>query len=163
MGAPSFDEVYAACQRSVLALCRGLTGNDADAKDAFQETFLAVATALPRFRGECAVKTWVHRIAIRTAVRARGRRRNHEELDDAAVSRDGVRTRRLEVARAMEALSAEHRLVLALFAVEGMTHPEIAETLGIPEGTVWSRLHAAKKKLAAALGDLTPAPVAVTG
>ena len=49
--------------------------------------------------------------------------------------------------RAMNALSFEHRLTLSLFAVAGMTHAEIAETLGVPEGTVWSRLHHAKRKL----------------
>jgi len=51
------------------------------------------------------------------------------------------------VARAMTTLSSEHRVVLSLFAIAGLTHAEIAETLGVPEGTVWSRLHHAKRKL----------------
>ena len=51
------------------------------------------------------------------------------------------------MARALSSLSFEHRLVLSLFAVAGLTHAEIAETLGVPEGTVWSRLHHAKRKL----------------
>ena len=53
---------------------------------------------------------------------------------------------------ALASLGAEHRAVLSLFAVEGLRHAEIAEVLGIPEGTVWSRLHIARKLLAAALG-----------
>jgi len=56
------------------------------------------------------------------------------------------------MARAIASLSFEHRLVLSLFAVAGLTHAEIAEALGVPEGTVWSRLHHAKRKLA----DLIP-------
>lgn len=45
-------------------------------------------------------------------------------------------------------LPAQHRVVLALFALEGLSHRDIADTLGIPEGTVWSRLHTARKTLA---------------
>jgi DNA-directed RNA polymerase specialized sigma24 family protein len=49
---------------------------------------------------------------------------------------------------------ADHRTVLALFSLDGLSHREIAETLGIPEGTVWSRLHLARKKLTAELKTL---------
>ena len=48
-------------------------------------------------------------------------------------------------------LPAEQRLVVALFAVDGLRHTELAEILGIPEGTVWSRLHQGRKALAATL------------
>lgn len=147
----TFDEVYVEHHRSVVALCRQLLRSDADAQDAAQDTFLAVARGLHAFRGEASLKTWVHRIAIRAAMRTRARRRDHVELDEREPGGQEVRTRRLDVARALARLSTEHRLVLAMFSVEGLTHPEIAETLGVPEGTVWSRLHAAKKQLAAAL------------
>jgi RNA polymerase sigma-70 factor (ECF subfamily) len=50
--------------------------------------------------------------------------------------------------------STEHRTVLALFSLDGLSHCEVAETLGIPEGTVWSRLHLARKKLAVELEAL---------
>lgn len=59
------------------------------------------------------------------------------------------RARRLLVA--MGRLSAEHRVVLSLFAVEGLSHREIAAVLGVPEGTVWSRLAGARKRLASEL------------
>lgn len=58
------------------------------------------------------------------------------------------------VHEALARLTAEHRGVLALFSLDGLSHREIAETLGIPEGTVWSRLHLARKKLAAELDAL---------
>ncbi len=146
----------------MYALCRSLTGNDADAKDALQDAFIAVARALPAFRGDSSIRTWVHRIAIRTALRNRtnSRKRTHDDVDDGDhASPDGVRTQRLEVSRALDLLPLEHRVVLAMFAVDGMTHPEIATVLGIPEGTVWSRLHAAKRRMAEALAgsDADPA------
>jgi predicted DNA-binding protein (UPF0251 family) len=47
--------------------------------------------------------------------------------------------------------------VLSLFAVDGLSHREIGEILGVPEGTIWSRLHAARKRLAAELGRGVPA------
>jgi RNA polymerase sigma-70 factor (ECF subfamily) len=54
---------------------------------------------------------------------------------------------------ALTDLSPKHRVVLALFAIEGLSHDEISEILGIPEGTVWSRLHHARRALAIALGE----------
>jgi RNA polymerase sigma-70 factor (ECF subfamily) len=154
---PGFDQVYADCHRQVHALCLNLLGSSADADDAFQETFIAVARALPAFRGEANVKTWVHRIAIRVALKLRARRRPTDELDDGepGAARDPIsdHAEADAMARALTALSFEHRLVLSLFAVEGLTHAEIAETLGIPEGTVWSRLHHAKRKLRELLPD----------
>jgi RNA polymerase sigma-70 factor (ECF subfamily) len=148
---PAFEQVYADCHRHVHSLCVNLLGNSTDAQDAFQDTFLAVAQALPGFRSDASVKTWVHRIAIRTALKLRARRRPSDELTDQvpgpATDPIGDHAEADGVARAMEALSFEHRLVLSLFAVAGLTHAEIAETLGVPEGTVWSRLHHAKRRL----------------
>jgi len=155
---PTFDTVYAATQRDVYALCRHLVGNAADAQDAAQETFLAVAGALPGFRGEASVKTWVHRIAIRCALKIRAKSRRAPEPLPAA-ELPGERDPRVDserswaLARAMAELSFEQRAVISLFAIEGLTHAEIAEVLGVPEGTVWSRLHAARKRLAALLTD----------
>lgn len=158
---PTFEEVYAECHREVYALCRHLVGNSSDAQDAAQETFLAVASALPRFRGDSSVKTWVHRIGIRCALKVRSRsRRSFEPMETVAAPSTGpadnpaeARERNQRLARAMERLSFDHRLVISLFAIDGLSHAEIAEDLGVPEGTIWSRLHTAKKQLAAALGS----------
>ena len=57
-----------------------------------------------------------------------------------------------KLSSAMDRLSAEHRIVISLFAVDGLKHAEIAGILGVPEGTVWSRLHAARERLAQELG-----------
>ena len=153
----AFDGLFRALREPVLALCLHLTGRRSDAEDALQETFLSAYRALPFFRGEARFSTWVYRIALRAALRVRSRRRPGEQLHDeipggggeaAMAARDEVR----QVAAAMARLPAEQRAVLSLFAVEGLSHAQIAQVLGVPEGTIWSRLHAARKRLAAEMG-----------
>lgn len=159
--AAAFDDLFAALREQVFAVCLHVTGNAADADDALQETFLAVHAGLAKFRGESRLSTWIHRIAIRSAIRVRARRRPADDVhavDPPARGPDPVLAGELagRVAAAMESLSAEHRVIISLFAVDGLAHAEIAEILGVPEGTVWSRLHAARKRLAAELGDAAP-------
>jgi RNA polymerase sigma-70 factor (ECF subfamily) len=156
--------LFAALHPLVLALCLRLTGSQSAAEDAAQETFIAAFRALPAFPAQARLSTWLYRIAVREALRhrTRERRRQHEPLPDEApgerVPDPAVsRERRELLARALDSLPAEQRVVLSLFAVDGLSHREIAEIMAVPEGTVWSRLHAAKKRLSAALGGLTSA------
>ena len=154
---PRFEQVFASLREKVFALCLHLTGNRHDAEDALQETFLAVHRALPSFRGEAQVSTWVFRIALRTALHLRTRRREEPtpvdtELAGADVERAlEARAEARRLARSFATLAPEQQVVLSLFAVDGLGHREIADVLGIPEGTVWSRLHVARKRLQAAL------------
>jgi RNA polymerase sigma-70 factor, ECF subfamily len=156
--AEAFDALFRALREPILALCLHLTGRRADAEDALQEAFLAVYRALPAFRGEARLSTWVWRIALRAALRVRARRRDHVELDPETPAAGGgaaaleARDEARRLQRALASLPAEPRAVLSLFAVEGLAHREIAEILGVPEGTVWSRLHGARRQLAEALG-----------
>jgi RNA polymerase sigma-70 factor, ECF subfamily len=155
--AAAFDELFASLCEQVFAVCLHVTGNAADADDALQETFLAVHAGLPKFRGEARLSTWVHRIAIRASIRVRARHRpaaDVHEVDPPARESDPVASRELgeRIAAAMNRLPAGHRVVLSLFAVDELGHAQIAEILGVPEGTVWSRLHTARKRLAAELG-----------
>jgi RNA polymerase sigma-70 factor (ECF subfamily) len=152
------SEVFRAFREPVLALCLHLTGRRADAEDVLQEVFLSVHRALPLFRGESRLSTWIYRIAVRASLEHRSRRRLTESLDpdmagpseeDGHVARD--RARRLLAA--MERLSVEHRTALSLFAVEGLSHKEISDILGVPEGTVWSRLNAARKRVSEEMGS----------
>lgn len=160
----AFTEVFTNFRGGVLSLCLHLTGNASDAEDAAQEVFLVVFRDLPRFRGESRLSTWIYRIAVRVAFRVKAKHPRTVPLDreppvetpDPALQRE----RSGQVALALERLSADHRTVLALFSLDGLSHREIAETLGIPEGTVWSRLHLARKRLAAELKALGwPSPV----
>ena len=152
----AFEELFEALEGDVRSLCRHVAGSDGE--DALQETFLAVHTALPRFRGEARLTTWVWRIAMRTALRERAKRARKRT---ASLPRD-VETRRSDPARAvaeadrvaaaMAKLSAEQRALLALAALEDARGEDIAAALGVPLGTVWSRIHSARKKLREALG-----------
>jgi RNA polymerase sigma-70 factor (ECF subfamily) len=156
--AEAFEAVFEALRAPVFALCLHLTGDRHDAEDAVQEVFLAVHRALPGFRGDAGISTWVYRIALRAALRQRARRRPSEAVDpEMPADRGGeahlaARDEARRVQAAVAGLPAEHRAVLSLFAVDGLGHRQIAEILGVPEGTVWSRLHAARKKLAEAMG-----------
>ncbi len=155
----AFARVYQLHRERTMALCLHIAGRRAEAEDAVQETFVSVHRALASFRGEARLSTWIFRIAVREALRQRARRREDlaASLDDepaAAPAGDPAirREQRDALRRALDRLSAEHRTVLSLFAVDGLSHREIADVLGIPEGTVWSRLHLARKRLAAELG-----------
>jgi RNA polymerase sigma-70 factor (ECF subfamily) len=148
----------------LFGLCLHLCGNRASAEDALQESFVSVFGALSTFRGEARVSTWMYRIAVREALRQRAReaaRRTEVMEQEPAAPFEGdpaiLREESDALRRALGRLSADHRTVVSLFAVEGLSHREIGEILGLPEGTVWSRLHAARKRLAAELGRVAPA------
>ncbi len=149
------DRLFRKLREPLHSLCMHLTGRRADAEDAVQEVFVAVHKGLPEFRGASRLTTWVYRIALRASFRARARRQEGAPVDEGAggggegemVNRDEFR----RVGAAMARLPAEPRAVLSLFAIEGLSHREIADILGIPEGTVWSRLHAARRMLVESL------------
>ena len=146
------DRLFRGLREPLHALCMHLTGRRADAEDAVQNVFVAVHRALPEFRGASRLTTWVYRIALRAAFRARARRQDGERLDADAAGGGGEAemATRDEARRALDALAglpAGPRAVLSLFAIEGLSHREIADILGIPEGTVWSSLHAARRML----------------
>ena len=150
----AFAEIYRVYAPRVRGLCALLLRGRAEVDDALQDTFIAVADALRGFRGDARLSTWIFRIAVRTSMRVAGRVRRHEVFDEEVPAPGSDLERDRRVRAAMAELPAEQRSVLALFTVEGMRHGEIAEILGVPVGTVWSRLHHARKRLAALLGDL---------
>jgi RNA polymerase sigma-70 factor (ECF subfamily) len=155
----AFEQIFRELRAQVFALCLHLTGGRAEAEDALQECFLAVHQAIGSFRGEARLATWVYRIAVRSALSVKARHRaNHASLDEAASTPspgddpEAQAATRQDVGRFLDALARlpeEHRVVLSLFAVEGLDHAQIAEIVGVPPGTVWSRLHHARKRLGA--------------
>jgi RNA polymerase sigma-70 factor, ECF subfamily len=153
-----FEKVFRTMRARVFAVCLNVTANRSDAEDATQETFVSAYRALASFRGEARLSTWLFRIAIRAALRVRARRSTDEPItDELAAPRNPnpgeAREQREKLLAGLASLSTDHRIVLALFAVDGLSHREIAETLGVPEGTVWSRLHLARKRLAVLLAE----------
>lgn len=140
--------------RYLFGIAFALTGNSADAEDLVQETFAAAARG--RFRGDSALRTWLVRILVRRASMWRRRRRRRREqsgwlsVPDTRVRNEpGSETAeaRLDLATMLASLSPDHRAVIVLRELQGMTYEEMASVLGVPRGTVESRLHRARDQL----------------
>lgn len=137
---------------------RSILGNDSDARDAVQETWISAWRHLPRLQDAVAFEGWLDRIlvnACRSALRRRGRVREIHlvESPDFIVKSPGPEqvTERDVVERAFGKLTAEQRAVLVLHHLHQRPVAEIATALGVPDGTVKWRLHAARAALDRAL------------
>lgn len=147
-------------QRRAYIVARSIVMTHEDAEDAVQEGFLRAHQALDRFDPAQAFGAWLNRIVANAALDLARRRkvRNAEELSESipATFRDpaesGELRRRLEAA--LVQLPERARSVIVLHDVEGFTHAEIGEMLGIPGGTARSDLHHARQKLRVLLGNL---------
>ena len=156
--------LYDAHVGRVHRLAYRLTGDVQLAEEVVQDTFVRAIAHLGRFRGDCALTTWLHRITVTVALNAtRGSRRRQEReapIDDAdsdAMGQEGegidpILRDRLH--RAVDALPGIYRTVVVMHDFEGYSHVEIAEVLDIPVGTCRSRLFLARAQLRVALGDL---------
>lgn len=173
-----FERLVQICEKRVYNLALRYTNNEADAADIAQEVFLRVYRALPDFKEESAVTTWVYRITVNTAIdltRKKTRRRENSltgygedeetpELDivDESYSPELEYEKtelRAALGHAIASLSEEHRKIIIMRDVNGMTYNEIGEILSLGEGTVKSRLFRARDRLRAALekqGNISP-------
>lgn len=141
-------------------LARALTGHVDDADDLVQLVIERALARASQWRPAGALDHWVFAIARnawRDELRARGRSREVfvPEDDDAATVADGSAppAQRLALAEAMAALPEDHREVVALVLVEGLSYGEAADLLGVPVGTVTSRLSRARSALQDHLGS----------
>lgn len=156
----AFDELVNRHADGLYRLARVLVGGAQDAEDVVQDTYLGAVKGLGRFQGRSTVKTWLTGILIRQArdLRRRRRVRRTASIDapigDASDSggmaihagrSDVDAERRLDVTQMLGTLSDEHREVLVLRELNGHTYEEIADMLGIPVGTVESRIFRARQ------------------
>jgi RNA polymerase sigma-70 factor (ECF subfamily) len=132
-----------------------------DAEDIVQETLVGAFNGLAKFDGRSSVKTWLSRILTRQAARAwhkSKRSRMSASLDEATEAVGGdpklsvsstatAVDRRIDIAAILQTLSEEHREILILREMQGLSYGEIAEALKIPQGTVESRLHRARAEV----------------
>ncbi len=137
-----------------------MCGTRADAEDLLQDVFLLAYRKLPDFRGDSAVGTWLYRLAMNRCLDHLKSRQTRASgattpLDEEVMQGprrildDGVK--RLDLERAIARLPDGARAAFVLHDVEGFQHHEIAEILGISEGTSKSQLHKARLKLRALL------------
>lgn len=167
----AFDTLVARHQAKVYALCLWMLGHPEDAEDAAQTAFVRAFRALPRFRGDSQLGTWLHRIAANVALDTAKRRGRDprpfsqwgagDEGDDPSIhvpdaapqpaEQIARRERQAVVRRALGELPPNHRAVITLFDIEGRSYEEAAAILGVPMGTVKSRLSRARDALRALL------------
>jgi RNA polymerase sigma-70 factor (ECF subfamily) len=141
-------------QQAVRAFLRRLLGNDADADEMAQETFLVAWTHARSFRGDASVRAWLCGIAWRKAkgaqrswARQRSRDVAHLERRSQESSGAGTMEDRLAVRRALQALPLEQRAAVTLCLVCGFSHSEAAGILGAALGTVKSHVLRGRERL----------------
>lgn len=167
----AFSRLVALHEGMVVNLSLRLLGDREEARDLAQDVFLQVYRTLGRFEGRSSLKTWIYRITVNQCRnrqrwwrrRKRDRARSIEDLSQSdsqklrapGDSEPSVVFERREAARrvqeALLSLSFDHRSVLVLREVEELSCEEIAQTLGLPEGTVKSRLARGREGLKRAL------------
>lgn len=140
-------------QQRAYAVCRAVLGNHEDAEDAVQEGFLKAFRAIAQFEPGQPFGAWLHRIMVNASRDVRRRRalRATEELTDSMIARgrdvtDWISRARL-LASSLSALTERQRAAVVLHDVEGFTHAEIGDMLGIPAGTTKYDLHVARRAL----------------
>jgi len=149
------------------AVVRRLVGNDNDlAADIAQEVWIQIFRALPQYRGESQFGTWAHRIAVNRTLNALRKTRRLAKIevdveeDTAIVESDPERSLMMQtIEAAATKLSPGARAVFLLHDVEGFTHEEIAERLGITSGGSKSQLFKARAKLRTLLAHLVDTPL----
>lgn len=164
--ASAFDELVRRTEARVRAVALAILRDPAAAEDVAQEAFLRAWRRASSWRGQGAVAAWLCRIAVRCAhdhIRKAARRRRLAELLlrgsppdpeglDAGDHAEAIRNR-TELESALRNLPPSEREALILKEVAGMTYREIAGLAGLPLGTVQSRIHRARRRLAAALSS----------
>jgi RNA polymerase sigma-70 factor (ECF subfamily) len=148
-------ELYDTHAERVFRLAFRLTGESELARELTQETFIRAFAQLGRFRGESALSTWLHRVTISVVSNAMRKvkrfRARETDLDEAGLmaveGRAADPDLRDKLHRAIDELPEIYRTTFVMHDVEGYTHEEIANVLGVAEGTCKSRLSVARAQL----------------
>jgi RNA polymerase sigma factor (sigma-70 family) len=158
----ALNALLTAVRPEILRLCGRFLSNREDAEEACQDTLWAVARGIGSFHGRSAFRTWMHSLAANRARSAYQaiRRRHHGEatgtpLPDRADPRrtSMVAATRLDLLEALDGLPADYAEAAALRDVLGLSYADIAALLDVPEGTVKSRIHEARRRLRLSLND----------
>ena len=172
----AFEALVRRHERRIFGLLIRMLGDPEEAADATQDTFLNLHRHGHRFRSESRFSTFLYRVAVNAALNRRrslGRRRAHmdrlairqavgeampqQPRDPEAAAAGGELQVRLQCE--IDQLAASLRAPLVLYDIQGLPYGEIAEILGVAEGTVKSRIHRARKALRERLGDLVPTEI----
>src|SRR5688572_25037468 len=178
--ATAFDSLVVKYSPRLYALVYNMTSNHEDTNDLLQDVWAKAYRSVGGFRGKSQFYTWLHSIGANLAInflKKRGRRwtmslddvdngiANDKEFKELQATSTPVRDADLgelqqKINEAMMKLTPDHRAVVTMFDIQGMAHAEIADILGLSEGTVRSRLFYAHKQLQAWLSEFAPIPTA---
>jgi len=157
---PSFAEVFRTYSSFVWRVLLRMGVAEADVEDVAQEVFLGIHRNLPRFEGRCSLRTWVYGICHRRAVDHRRRAHTRYEIateEPPDAGQEGGQDEGIDLAQAraslnqvLDSLDDDKRAVFVLFEVEQVPMEEVAEIVGCPLQTAYSRLYAARRKIDAA-------------
>jgi len=176
----AFNEITQRYQHKIYGLCLRWLGHEQIAAEVAQDVFVSAFRAMNRFRGDSKLSTWLYRIAInhcknRRLYQRRRHTHRHESLDKPIGDEEDGRRRELPsdgplpdagmhrteaqelLQAALSQLDEEQRFIIVLRDIEDRTYEEIAELLGLPRGTVKSRLHRARNQLAKLLSRVITA------
>jgi RNA polymerase sigma-70 factor (ECF subfamily) len=151
----AFETLYRAHAPAIYALCRRMSGSDAEARELVQDVFVRAWEKLESFRGQSALATWLHRLAVNVVLNhLRTTKRDALRLidgsDDAAFggkSADATLDAAMDIDWAVAQLPAGARTVFVLHDVHGYSHDEIAQMTGIAAGTARAQLWRARRAL----------------
>lgn len=151
----AFGELVRAYQGDVWRLCLHLTGDRTLADDITQDAFVRAFRFLPRFRGDAKFSTWVFTIARNCALDEMRKSKRRQLLAEKAQRYSDVthveQSSNIEVREALQSLSIELREPIVLIDMLGESYRDAARILGVPEGTVKSRVHRGRSLLATVL------------
>ena len=148
--ADAFEQLVLRYQDRLYTLALRVTLSEPDARDCVQEGLIAAWRAIDRFRGDARFSTWMYRIVIRKAYDALDRRKRTAAPAEAIDLPDLERPAddRLDLMAALATLEPEFRAAVVACDIVGMSMDEAAVALGVPAGTVKSRLSRARERLA---------------
>ena len=165
----AFEVLVTEYERPIVRFLYRYLGNWEEAKEVCQDVFIKIFRGIHNFQNNCSLKTWIYRITLNTVLNEK--RRWYQRLKDRFLGLDGVvynradslpdpelsvtmdeRTRRIHIA--LRKLRADHRAILVLRDLEGLSYQEISSALGLALGTVKSRLARARQEMKDALQDV---------
>ena len=179
-----FEKLVTAYEKNVYNIALRMVGDPDDAADMTQETFIKAYRALSGFRGDSKFSSWIYRIASNVCLDFLRSRSRHPQVSLSTVDEDDRATFELPdmrqnpeeqlmkklgmeaVRRGLEQLPEQQRQILVLRELGGLSYAELAQTLGLEEGTVKSRIFRARKRLCALLlcdGNISDGAASVSG
>ena len=179
-----FEKLVTAYEKNVYNIALRMVGDPDDAADMTQETFIKAYRALSGFRGDSKFSSWLYRIASNVCLDFLRSRSRHPQVSLSTVDEDDRATLELPdmrqnpeeqlmkklgmeaVRRGLEQLPEQQRQILVLRELGGLSYAELAQTLGLEEGTVKSRIFRARKRLCALLlcdGNISDGAASVSG